>query len=286
LSLPLAGRVGRGSFLARLGAVQADLHVHTQFSWDAPHGDMEATCRRALEIGLPAIAFTEHADFVPEVHTDLHPLDPVAYLSEVERCRTLFPELRILSGVELGEPHRFAEEASAVLGAGQFDRVLGSVHCVVWEGRLRDGSQLKTLTAAEAPAFLRAHLEETRALLESSQPFAVLAHLDYPKRYWPHAEVAYCEEDYQDEFRVVLRAAAARGCALEVNTTRGAVPSRGLCPGETVLRWWAEVGGRAVAFGSDAHDPEKIALGFEWAAQMVEAAGFRPNPDPAGFWLR
>jgi histidinol-phosphatase (PHP family) len=247
---------------------------------------MEATCRRALEIGLPAIAFTEHADFVREVHTDLRALDPTAYLSEVERCRTLFRDLRILSGVELGEPHRFAEEASRVLGAGQFDRVLGSVHCVVWEGRLRDGSQLKSLAPAEAPAFLRAHLHETLALLESSQPFAVVAHLDYPKRYWPHAEVAYREADYEEEFRAVLRAAAARGCALEVNTTRGAIPSRGLCPGETVLRWWADVGGRVVSFGSDAHDPEKIALGFESAAELVEAAGFRPNPDPAGFWLR
>jgi histidinol-phosphatase (PHP family) len=119
---------------------------------------MAATCRRALEIGLPAVAFTEHADFVPDVHAGLRPLDPVSYLSEVERCRTIFPELRILSGVELGEPHRFAHEASAILRAGEFDRVLGSVHCVVWEGRLRDGSQLKTVAPAEAPPFLRAHL--------------------------------------------------------------------------------------------------------------------------------
>jgi histidinol-phosphatase (PHP family) len=266
--------------------VQGDLHVHTQFSWDARAGDMEATCRRALEIGLRALAFTEHADFVPEVHAGLHPLDPETYLAEIERCRTLFPDLRILSGVELGEPHRFAEEASAILGAGQFDRVLGSVHCVVWGGRLRDGSQLKSVATAEAPAFMRAHLEETLALVESSYPFAVLAHLDYPKRYWPHDELPYCEEDYEEEFRAVLKAAAARGCALEVNTTRGAVPSRGLCPGETVLRWWAELGGGAVCFGSDAHDPQKIGLGFEWAGQIVEAVGFRPNPDPAGFWLR
>ena len=51
--------------------MQPDLHVHTQFSWDAPHGDMEASCRRALEIGLPALAFTEHADFVEGVHETL-----------------------------------------------------------------------------------------------------------------------------------------------------------------------------------------------------------------------
>jgi histidinol-phosphatase (PHP family) len=266
--------------------VQADLHVHSEFSWDAPAGDMEGSCRRAIEIGLPAIAFTEHADFVPEVHAGLRPLDAAAYLQEVDRCRTLFPGLRILSGVELGEPHRFSEQASTVLGAGGFDRVLGSVHCVVWGGRLRDGSQLSGLAPSEAPAFLRAHLAETLALLGSPASFEVLAHLDYPKRYWPRADLPYREADFEEEFRAVLGAAAARGCALEVNTTRGAEPSRGLCPGPAVLRWWVEAGGRAVSFGSDAHDPEKIAGGFELAAKSVEAAGFRPNPDPAGFWLR
>ena len=43
----------------------ADSHVHSQWSWDALAGSMEGTCRRAVEIGLPAVAFTEHADFTP-----------------------------------------------------------------------------------------------------------------------------------------------------------------------------------------------------------------------------
>ena len=40
-----------------------DNHVHSQFSWDAFLGDMERTCERAVRIGLPSRAFTEHADF-------------------------------------------------------------------------------------------------------------------------------------------------------------------------------------------------------------------------------
>ena len=90
----------------------------------------------------------------------------------------------------------------------------------------------------------------------------------------------------EEEIRAVLRAAAGRGSVLEVNTTRGAEPQRGLCPGPTVLRWWVEVGGRSVSLGSDAHDPERIVRGFELASGHIEAAGFRPNDDPAGYWLR
>ncbi|MFN8172658.1 MAG: PHP domain-containing protein [Candidatus Nanopelagicales bacterium] len=44
-------------------ALPADDHVHTQWSWDTALGDMAATCARALELGLPAVSFTEHADF-------------------------------------------------------------------------------------------------------------------------------------------------------------------------------------------------------------------------------
>ena len=39
-----------------------DNHVHTEWSWDADAGSMEASCARAVELGLPSIAFTEHVD--------------------------------------------------------------------------------------------------------------------------------------------------------------------------------------------------------------------------------
>ena len=54
----------------------------------------------------------------------------------------------------------------------------------------------------------------------------------------------------------------------------------------TILRWWHEVGGDAVTFGSDAHEPAVVALGFRDAAQMAEAHGFRPGHDPHGPWAR
>ena len=41
-----------------------DNHVHTHWSWDtAETVTMRAACARAVALGLPAIAFTEHLDF-------------------------------------------------------------------------------------------------------------------------------------------------------------------------------------------------------------------------------
>ena len=266
-------------------ALPIDGHVHTEWSWDAARGSMEGTCRKAVDLGLPAVAFTEHADFVT-IHDGQHALDVPGYLEAVERCRAGFPELRILTGVELGEPHWFPDAAAEVLAAGQLERVLGSVHCIEVDGRTVDMSMKGLLTPEVAAALMRAYLMETLAMLESEPAFEVLAHLDYPKRYWPHGELPFFENDFEEEYRDVLHTAARRGCVLEVNTTRGIEPHRGLCPGLTVVRWWWEAGGKAVAFGSDTHEPARLAGGFELAAQVVEAAGFRPAPEPTAYWLR
>jgi histidinol-phosphatase (PHP family) len=76
----------------------------------------------------------------------------------------------------------------------------------------------------------------------------------------------------------VLTALARTSRALEVNTR---VPLHA-----QVVRWWHEVGGHSVCFGSDAHDPTRVALDFAEAAEMVEAQGFRPGRSPYDFWTR
>ncbi|SFW82801.1 PHP domain-containing protein [Amycolatopsis australiensis] len=273
-----------------------DGHVHTEWSWDTMTGSMIGSCERALALGLPSVAFTEHADLtpwlIPEPVRPLLPdhftvrlrpdgvleppdLDVSGYLACVAECRDRFPDLLILSGVELSEPHWHRVRADALLAAHDFDRVLGSVHS------LPDGEHHQELTVvADRPPgdLLRAYLAEVLDLVESSAGFAVLAHIDYALRSWPAAAPPFAAADFADEFRTVLRALAASGRALEVNTK---VP----LPGE-VVRWWFEAGGDAVAFGSDAHEPALVGHGFAEAAALVEACGFRPGRTPHDFWRR
>jgi histidinol-phosphatase (PHP family) len=242
---------------------------------------MERSCERAIGVGLPAIAFTEHADWAL-VHEGQHSVDIAGYLDAVERCRAKFKGLRILTGVELGEPHWFPRETAEVLAAGPLDQVHGSIHCIRLDGELLDASQFRQREGIDFPGAVREYLRETLAMVESNQPFETLAHLDYPKRYWLDGLAPYREQDYEAEIRAVLVAAAGTGRVLEVNTTRGHT----LCPDITVVRWWREVGGQAVQYGSDAHQPDKVAEGFLLATQMVEAAGFKPARDPMALWRR
>ena len=242
---------------------------------------MELSCERAIEIGLPAIAFTEHADWAL-VHKGQHSVDLAGYFDAIERCRAKYKGLTILTGVELGEPHWFPKETAEVLAAGPLDQVLGSIHCIRLGGEMVDASQFPERAAEDFPVAVREYFREALAMVDGGQPFETLAHIDYPKRYWLDGAAPYREQDYEAEIRAVLAAAAATGRVLEVNTTRGHT----LCPDITVVRWWREVGGQAVQYGGDAHQPDKVAAGFKVATQMVEAAGFKPARDPMALWRR
>src|SRR5205814_7192446 len=158
------------------------------------------------------------ADFV-KVHPEQYCVDINGYLEALERCRVKFPNLTILSGVELGEPHWFPKETADILAAAPLDRVHGSVHCVRINGELIDGSDFRH----QDPSFdiagaTREYFNEVLAMIETDQPFETLAHLDYPKRYWLPGAVPYREQDYEEELRTILRAAARGGRVLEVNT--------------------------------------------------------------------
>jgi histidinol-phosphatase (PHP family) len=270
--------------------------VHTEWSWDAVAGSMERSCAQAAALGLPSIAFTEHADFTrwvigPEVQAQMRPvnagrvgpdgrwdpppLDTAAYLACVARCREQFPGLRILTGMELGEPHWHEAQVKALPGIGDFDRLLGSVHTLALDGpRMVD----HLFASMELDDLMRAYLAEVLRLVDSPAPFAVLAHIDYPVRYWPAAAGPFDAGVFEEEYRAVLSALARSGRALEVNT---AVPLPA-----PIARWWYEAGGDALTFGSDAHRPSSVARDFANAAAMAQAAGFRSAGDLHDIWRR
>ena len=256
---------------------------------------MQLACAHAEKIGLPGLAFTEHVDFTEWGGDDaaelaprlirigdrprVRPLDVEGYLADVARCRDEFPELRILSGIETGEPHLFPASVAAVLAAGDFQRVLGSLHGIEIDGTLVGISHamFRNLGTDEV---MRRYFTELVELVAGSSVFNVLAHCDYPRRYWPTQLVGeYRESDFEEEYRAVFRVLASSGRALEINT-------RSPLSSVSLLRWWWEEGGEAVSFGSDAHQPLRIGEHFDLAVDVAEAAGFRAGRDRFDFWRR
>lgn len=279
----------------------ADAHVHSEYSWDAGSdprsaGSMDRTCAQAVRIGLPAVVFTEHLDFEDAWQVDdgdigeyaqrhvgadglvrLPPFDLDGYLDAVDRCRHAYPSLRIITGVEFGQPHLWGAQAAAVLDTGAIDRVNGSLHMLPFRAGTR--SEPTTLYRYRSPgSVMDAYLDEVPRMVAGSDRFSVFTHIDYAVRSWPVVTAGpFDPRAFEERFRIAMRAIAASGRALEMNTRR-------LWP--WIPQWWAESGGRAVTFGSDAHDAMSIAAGFPEATAMVETYGFRPGRSPEEPWTR
>jgi histidinol-phosphatase (PHP family) len=216
---------------------------------------MREACVRAVELGLPGVTFTDHADLTTLVVSkdaatyiqalglqvtggifEPPPLEVARYLDCVQQCQREFGDLRIRAGVELGDPHRHPQQAQ--------------------------------------------ELAEITTMIETSAAFAVLAHINYAARYWPGRQGEYRSADFEEEYRTALRALARSGRALEINTS-GWLPLDA-----SLLNWWHAEGGTTVSFGSDAHDPVSIGREFTSAAAMARSAGFGPDGDPSELWVR
>ncbi|GAB3829134.1 PHP domain-containing protein [Kribbella italica] len=265
----------------------ADGHVHTEWSWDTDRGSMDATCARAVALGLPVVAFTEHVDFTPfragflapkftgfvtDGLLQAPPLDVAGYLESIDRCRFAYPELKILTGLEIGQPHLHVAEVASLLAQGTFDRVIGSLHCLPDEqGVMAEPWEL--FPHQPAPEVFRGYLTEIPRMLSGSTAFNVLGHIDYPVRSWPGP---FNPHDFEEELRAALTAVAAADRALELNTRLPLDP--------LILRWWRESGGRQLTFGSDAHYPEALATGLAEAATIATAHGFAPDSSPTEPW--
>jgi histidinol-phosphatase (PHP family) len=261
---------------------------------------MAAACETAIARGMREIAFADHVDFEP-LDECCGYLRPAAYLAEIERCRAIYgDQLTIRAGVEIGEAHVYRDQAAALLEAHEFDFVLGSLHWV--DGRLHNDKRYfagRTLDEG-----LHAYFEEL-ARLASEADYDVLAHLDTVRRaaYRAFGLKALDYAPYKETIRRTLRTLVERGKGLEVNTvtvrlsasrlsgstersqslgkvstkSHGEACRRGMgdpSPPLQVLRWYRELGGEILTFGSDAHTPDAIGSCFDVALEMVRTAGF------------
>jgi len=243
------------------------------------------------------VIFTEHLDLDPEWVVEepadigttaqryvdgqgrvrLPPFDVEGYLEAIERCRRVYPGLRILTGVEFGQPHLWAREAADLIGSGVIDRVNGSLHMLPYQGSTRT-EPTSLYHSRPADEVMWAYLEEIPRMVAGSDSFEVFTHIDFAIRTWPAERVGpFDPTEFEEGFRTAMRALAASDRALELNTRR-------LWP--WIPQWWAEEGGRAVTFGSDAHRAQDVAANFPEAVLMAEYFGFRPGRRPEDFWTR
>lgn len=245
-----------------------DYHIHSAHSVDADI-PMRRMALAAAEVGLAEIAITDHFD--------MNPADEGAGLFDAERW---FADLQgtrdesadrltVRAGVETSEPHECAADVKA-LSEWPFDFLVGAVHYIGAMGVHADLFDELPLDRALDAYFDVAFNIASCGLVD------VLGHFDYFQRYTLERGMPpFDPRTKEQNIRRVLQAVIDNGLALEVNTS-GMRQRPGVCfPGQTILRWYHAMGGRAVTIGSDAHRVEHIGANLTDAVTMLDEIGFK-----------
>lgn len=238
---------------------EIDTHLHTRHSCDSDMDPREA-CRRALEIGLRALVFTEHMDFDP-TDEGYGFYDADAVLESLERCRREFPGLVLFRGIEVTYQPKYRKEISEFLDRGGFDYALGSVH-MIGDGDISRAERQDEYFSGrtEREAYLP-YFEEVRRAAESGL-FDAIGHLDLCKKYGQRHYGPMDWRKYAAEIDLILRAAASDGMTVELNTSGLRRDPKDTYPNIGVITRFQGMGGRT-ALGSDAHRAEDIGHAFD-----------------------
>lgn len=244
--------------------ITTDLHMHTTYSWDARNTPREM-CERAVELGLEAIAFTEHAEWFPK---QLGYEKSAAYFAEIEQCNAEF-DLRVLSGVELGNPHRFKAEACALIEAHPFDIRIGSIHWLYNENI----HNKRVFGRRDPDEVIRDYFAEMERMVNTF-PLDVVAHPDRILMRATFSRYRYDLKSAETQIRATLRAIAQQNIVLELNSKHINDKVNWNDDLQTMLRWYREEGGERVMVNSDSHGVDQIGRNFQTAARMLERVGF------------
>ena len=260
----------------------ADLHTHTRLSLDG-YETVSALCEAAAARGLGAIAVTDHWDgFPPGVHDpgyaphfmdsrDFWALHGADLLPEIEAARARYGDrLRILYGVELGQPQFDPSETRAFLASRDFDYVLCSQHL---NGEAKDYYSLD-YTGLDIDALMRECFQMEIQVVRSGTADA-LAHIDQPVRLLKGLDYDLELTAHRELIAELLREMVSRGVILEINTHGLRNWYGRVSPPHWVLSLYRDLGGKLVTTGSDAHRTRDVGAGIREAAALAEAYGLR-----------
>ncbi len=252
-----------------------DYHTHTHYSFDgAAHSTHDALCRRALEIGLSDIAFTDHCDINGEVEGLYTPYRADEAFAEMQAVKEKYKgRLNVLCGIELGNATQYPAEAAAVLSAHPYDFVIGSLHNL---RGVPDFSMLKygMMTDAHIRKLFDRALDETIEMAEHTEGLTTVGHITYMHRYVTLAEKKLDFKPFYDKLTRLYRILIERDMALEINVS---TLWKGLgiaMPTMELLKLYRDCGGKLVTIGSDAHAPENLGKAIRKGYAILETVGF------------
>lgn len=250
-----------------------DLHMHTSSSFDGNYS-AAMMCESAIENGLATIAITDHfdVDFFERHNLDFRQKSSYEDICSVKDI--LSDKIRILRGIEMGQPTYDLALTEKSLARYEYDFVIGSIHNPRNQPDYGD-FDYASLAQDEIYAMLDNYFEE-ELMLAKWNGFDTFAHLTYPMRYIVQAGRKDIVLDrYDDITDEIFKVLVANGKALEINTSGLRQPIGKTMPTEDYVKRFKDLGGEFLTLGSDAHFTEHVGAGIDEGYAIAERCGFK-----------
>ncbi len=256
--------------------MRADYHLHSEFSDDSRER-MENQIRRAIELGLDEMCFTDHVDYGIKkdwsegniewrggdaMSSGTDEMDPLAnvnypeYFAKIDRMRETFKgRIVIRKGLEFGIQTITVPQYQKLYETwkDQLDFVLLSMHQVnnleFWTQDFQRGK-----TQQE---YNEEYYREIYEVMKIFKDYSVLAHLDLIVRY--DKEGVYPFEKVKDMIAEILKLAIEDGKGIELNTSSWKYGLKDTQPSRAILKLYKDLGGKIITAGSDAHVTKQLA---------------------------
>ncbi len=252
-------------------SILSDFHIHTRFSGDSKENP-ENTVKRAIQLGLKSICFTDHQDFdyiYDNIDFNLNAPEYFNCLSELKE--NYKNKIKILIGLEIGIEPYLAERLNSFVNANPYDFVIGSSHLVNRQDPYYP-EYFQGRTDKEAfEDYFKSILEN----LKVYDNFDVYGHLDYVVRYSKNKDKNYSYNTFADYIDEILKQLISKGKGIELNSAAYRYGFNNPNPVPEAVKRYKELGGEIITVGSDAHKAEDTASGFDRIYNVLVNSGFK-----------
>ena len=238
-----------------------DYHVHSNNSFDGKNS-IEEMCKKAIEINLSEICFTEHFSVDPR-DISYHVLNYEKYFSEIEKAKEKFSDkIKIKCGLEIGEPHlkQYKKDLEKEMKRMNLDFRIGSIHNI-------DGVKLRLyMQNKNKYDIYYNYFNEIYEMVKNSD-IDIVGHMDLMKRYAYEIYGNYNFNDYKEVIEKILKEVISREIGIEINGSGFFNKVGESYPSKEILVLYKNLGGEIITVGSDSHFCESLA---EYNAKMIE----------------
>lgn len=255
-----------------------DMHSHSKNSPDAKNSVIDM-CNSAEKNGINILAITDHFECSSEywlienneTETSFSDIYKNSIREINESINKISGKIKLLKGIELGEPLYDYQLAEKYISDPQLDFVICSTHHI----KNKNDFFFLKYENENIPELIEEYFIEVYENCLWNK-FDVLGHLTYFLRYMQGEQGHVVDMTPYDEIiRECFKVLAQNGKGIEVNTSGYRQKYGDFFPGAHYVRMFKECGGEIITTGSDAHCCEDVGKGIPEAVCMIKDCGFK-----------